>query len=256
MRHWLTIPAALAAGLVMGGTGAESETLDQIHSVRGSVIAAAAQSQKRIDKMSDQAQELLHKYRTVIQEVESLKVYNTQLEKLITAQQEEKIRLQEEIDGVTEVERGIVPLMLRMVEMIERVVEADVPFLLEERRARVARLRELLNRSDVTVAEKYRLIIEAYSIENNFGHTIEAYTDSIEINGETREVDFLRIGRVLLLYQTSDGDYTGAWNQSTGSWEEVSSSYAGAVRQGLRIARKQAPPDLLLLPTQAAEVLQ
>ena len=89
-------------------------------------------------------------------------------------------------------------------------VDLDVPFLLEERKERVAKLNELMERDDVTVAEKFRKVTEAYQIEMDYGSTIEPYKDTVNIDGGTREVDFLRVGRVSLIYQSQDGQVSGA----------------------------------------------
>ncbi len=256
MRLWtpVSLVAGVAAtGLILGGTGAAADALDQIFQVRGATHAAAKTSQQRIDKIADQTQDLLQQYRSETSQVDSLRVYNEQLQKLVTSQKNELTKLQTEIDGVTEIEREIFPLMQRMVDMLDRVIAADVPFLLGEREKRVAKLRDLLNRSDVTVAEKYRLIIEAYTIENNFGHTIEAYQDSISQNGQDRDVDFLRIGRSALYYQTRDGLESAAWDRSAGAWQILDTSYATPIKKALKVARKQSPPDLLLLPFQGSE---
>ena len=71
--------------------------------------------------------------------------------------------------------------------------------------------------------------------------------------GAGRAVDFLRIGRVALLYQTLDGSEVGAWNQSDRAWQTLDSGDKPAIRQGLRIAQKQVAPDLLRLPIPAAQ---
>ena len=55
------------------------------------------------------------------------------------------------------------------------------------------------------------------------------------------------------IYQTLDGSEAGVWNQQTRSWEPLAASYRTAIRQGLRIARKQAAPDMIRLPLPAAE---
>ena len=110
-----------------------------------------------------------------------------------------------------------------------------------------------MDRADVTNAEKYRRILEAFQIENEYGRTIEAYRGSLDRGGESLPVDFLRVGRVALVYQTLDASELGAWDQAAGQWQPLDRSYRGALRKGLRIARKQAAPDLLRLPVAAAE---
>ncbi len=240
---------AVCGGLLASSAGAQS--IDGVLEVAQAAQREGAASQERVDRLADQTRSLLAQYRGEMQQVDSLSVYNEQLEKLVQSQRDEIVQTKTEIDEVTTVEREIMPLMSRMIDTLGAFVEADLPFLLEERRARVERLRELLLRSDVTVAEKYRRLMEAWQIENDFGHTIEAYSDEIELDGETRKVDFLRLGRAALFYQTLDGDRSGAWDGS--AFAPIDGGYNADIKRGLKIARKQAPPSLLLLPIAAAE---
>jgi hypothetical protein len=114
-------------------------------------------------------------------------------------------------------------------------------------------LKDMFVRADVTNAEKYRRILEAYQIENDYGNTIEAYRSDLELNGTVTEVDFLRLGRVAIYYQRLDGSESGFWNKTNKRWESLPLSYSNSIRNGLRIARKEAAPDLLILPVPAAE---
>lgn len=118
---------------------------------------------------------------------------------------------------------------------------------------RVSALHEIMERADVTDAERYRRIMEAYQIETDFGRSIEAYRADLELGGVTRSVDFLRFGRISLLYQTQDGSETGVWDEDAEQWVVLPNDYRTPVRQGLRIARKQVAPDMLQLPIPAAE---
>jgi hypothetical protein len=139
---------------------------------------------------------------------------------------------------------------------LKRFLEADLPFLLPERRKRVAFLETLLERSDVTVAEKFRRVLEAFEIENDYGRTVESYRDSLELGGATREVDFLRIGRVALLYLSVDGSLYGEWNREQKTWSPLPGGYRSQIREGIRIAQRQVAPNLLLLPVSAPEAAQ
>jgi len=208
----------------------------------------SAALQKQIDEISDATDDLVAKYRTALKQIDSIGVYNGQLRGLISSQEEELTSLQEQLDRVEEVGRSVTPLMLRMIDALEATVNLDLPFLLDERTADVAALRTLMTKASVSTSEKYRMIMETYQNENEYGRTIEAYRANLEIDGGVVKVDFLRFGRIALVYQTLDGREAGVWNQQTHSWDKLDPSYRTAIREGLRIARKQSAPDLIRLP--------
>ena len=213
---------------------------------------AAAQSQKKVDKLDDQKADLLSRYRTVQQQLGALKEYNEQVAKLVAAQNAQADKIQEQIDNATFVSRGVTPMMGRMIDALSDFVKLDIPFLIEERTERVKKLRTLMDRPNVTEAEKYRLITEAYQIENEYGRTIEAYQGQLKDNdGQERDVEFLRVGRVALVYRTFDGEQIGAWDQNSRAWVDLPAQYTKSVRDGFRIARKQAAPNLFRVPIPA-----
>ena len=213
-------------------------------------------SQEKITDLSVQTQELLGEYRLVLQQIDRLIAYNDYVERLITDQEEQIVDINRQLQNFALIERGIVPLMLESIETLDRFIDLDVPFLLEERKDRVNRLRVIMNESDITVSEKFRQIMDAYQIETSFGSDIEAYTGFLEINGESRQADFLRIGRTSLTYQTPDQKETGFWNKQTQQWEDLPRKYTDYVKEGLRIAKKQITPDLIQLPVEAPKVMQ
>ena len=213
-------------------------------------------SQEKITDLSIETQELLGEYRLVLQQIDRLIAYNDYVERLITDQEEQIIDINRQLQEFALIERGIVPLMLESIETLDRFIDLDVPFLLEERKDRVNRLRVIMNESDITVSEKFRQIMDAYQIETSFGSDIEAYTGFLEIDGENRQVDFLRIGRTSLTYQTPDQNQTGFWNKQTQDWEDLPRKYTDHVKEGLRIAKKQITPDLIQLPVEAPKVMQ
>ncbi|MEM7016441.1 MAG: DUF3450 domain-containing protein [Pseudomonadota bacterium] len=247
------LPTVVSAGLLTLGIGisVSASDLNTIFGVTDSRAKANKASQAKIDELNEEARDLLAEYKTVMKEVEGLRVYNRQQEKQIADQNKQIAKLDESIDRVESIERQITPLMLKMVEALKQFVELDVPFRMEERRDRIAFLDEVMGRSDVTVAEKFRQVFEAYKLENEFGRTIEAYKDTLEIGGGKREVDILKIGRVALLYQSADGQLTGAWNQEARQWEELGVVYRSQVRDGLQIAKNTKSPDLLMMPIAA-----
>ncbi len=247
--------AMAAAFVAMGSSTAVAVDLDQLVAQRMAVNDEGAKSQVRIDKLNDDTDRLIAEYRVVIQRIDALRVYNQQVSDLIGSQEEEMASLRSQIDDVELVGREVTPLMLGMIDSIENFVDLDVPFLPEERAERMADLHDVMVRADVTDAERYRRIVEAYQIENEFGRTIEAYQGELDLDGKTRQVDYLRVGRVGFYYQTLDGSETGVWDHKQQAWVDASKATSG-VRLGIRMANKQTAPDLLRLPLPAAEAAQ
>lgn len=227
------------------------EILDDSLFVQSSSDLNSKGSQAVVSDLSDETQDLLGQYRLVLQQIDRLIAYNDYVERLIVDQEAQIKDIREQLDQFALIERGIVPLMLDSIDTLDKFIDLDVPFLLEERKARVARLRTIMNLSDVTVSEKYRQIMDAYQIETTYGRDIEAYTGLLEIGGVSRQVDFLRIGRTSLTYQTPDQEETGFWNKQDKQWEKLPNKYQNYVTQGLRVARKQVTPNLLELPIEA-----
>ncbi len=220
-----------------------------------STVSASVKSQQKINRVHDKTQQMLNRYRAALHQTKSLKIYNQYLQDMLKSQQQEMQSLEEQLKNIDTTQQEIVPLILSMLQSLEQFVALDMPFLPEERRQRIKRLKAMVQRADVTNAEKYRRILEAFQIENDYGKTIEAYRGDLNMNGVTRSVDYLRLGRVALYYQLLDGSETGFWNKEQKQWQ-VLNDYRSAVTKGLRIARKQMAPDLLTLPVPAAEAAQ
>jgi hypothetical protein len=215
--------------------------------------AASAEVQQRINELDDQTREMLNEYRLTMSQVADLEAYNQQLERLVATQNVELADYERQFEEIETTKRQILPLIIRMLEVLEEFVAIDMPFLPEERNLRIEELNKLMERPDVLTSEKYRRVTEAYQIELDYGHTIEAYEGEIEVDGEPRTVAFLRYGRLGLYYMTLDGLTIGHWNQEQDRWVELDDEYRSSLDRALRIARKQLPPDLTRLPVPAPE---
>ena len=246
----MAVTAVTAISLPLAGL---AQSLDQIMNAQKGRTRLAQESQERIDAVVKQTRTLEEQYKAALKEIDGLKVYNTLLSLQVDNQKLKKEELRKSIDQVEVINRQIVPIMTQMIEGLEQFVALDVPFLLEERETRVFKLKELMERDDVTVAEKFRKVTEAYQIENDYGRTIESYKDTIEIDGGTREVDFLRVGRISLIYQSQDGQVSGAWDSGSRTWQALGNESRNQIKFGLQIATKQKAPDLVLLPVPAPE---
>ena len=251
-RTYALVLSAMAVMLLL--PGASAQVLEATVKTENGINKAASTSQKRVTKLAQQTTDLLAEYRAVVRETESLKIYNDNLEKVVMDQRAEVVSINQQLNGLEETNRGIVPLMLEMIDMLDKIVENDMPFRLEERRARVIRLRDMMDQADVTASEKYRRVMEAYQGELEYGRTTEAYSEALPSTGQT--VDFLHVGRTLLIYQSSDQVTTGWFNPTTRQYEDLPDRYRAEVKEGMAIARNEKAPNLVMLPVPGPEAAQ
>ncbi|RDH83634.1 MAG: hypothetical protein DIZ78_14115 [endosymbiont of Escarpia spicata] len=219
-------------------------------------VSEAIDSQKRVEQLDDESRNLLENYRQVTAELERLEQYNEHRQRFIASQDEELHRLAEQLLSIDNTRREIEPLMGRMLEVLDRFVELDTPFLPDERAKRIAQLQDLEGQSDTTLPERYRRLLEAYQVETEYGRTIESYRGKLELDGEPRLVTFLRLGRVALYYLTLDGKAAGIWNRALTRWEPLGLEHNLKIDRALQIAEKRLPPDLMPLPLSVPERMQ
>jgi len=227
--------------------------LDKVVDSSKQINESAIKSQDKIDKIADAMQSRLQQFKTLNKEIDGLEVYNQQITKQIENQLTEMADINASMDQVSVIERQITPLMLRMIAGLEQFIQLDVPFLMQERTDRINKLKLMMDKADVASSEKFRRVLEAYQVEVDYGRTIEAYTALLTIDGMEREVDYLRIGRLDLIYLTRDGKQAGIWDKDALSFIALPDSNISQISKGLRIARKQLAPNMITLPVQAAE---
>jgi hypothetical protein len=247
---WAAWALAAACAVAPGAAAQEQKPLEPVMREQVATDDAAAASQERINELSDETRDLLLQYRQYLNETRNLEEYSKQLAVQVQSQVGEIEFVKQQLVEVENTARDVLPLMQKMLDTLDRFVEIDLPFQLDERRKRVAALRDAMNRADVTVSEKYRRILEAYQIEVDYGRTLEAYQGELGEGEQTRTVRFLRLGRVALMYQTLDGEETGYWDAQQKKWVQ-DDSYRSAVKHGFAVADKAIAPDLLTVPIPA-----
>lgn len=250
----VSIPSVLLLALFSSAlVSAQDKSLEPVVDAASTINQSAKTSQLKVEDIADSIQERVQQYKQISRQIDGLNVYTQQLQKQLDNQDIEKTELNASIDEVSVVERQITPLMLRMIDSLDAFVRLDVPFLPNERKDRVNNLRDLMDRADVDVSEKFRRVMEAYQIEADYGRNIEAYNGAMDVAGQEQDVEFLRVGRTAFIYRTRDGGTMGVWNQEQREWQPLDDSYGRDVQQALRIARKQLAPDLLMLPIFTAD---
>ena len=227
---------------------AYANSLSQVLSQGAAGTESARRSQKNIDKLSSDTAILLEKYQSATSEIEYLRPHNKQLAKQIEGQTMALTELKQAIDEVQAIERQLGPLLERMVDRLSNFIDVDKPFLLEERHQRIAYLRKTLNSHDQSISEKFRQVMDAYEIEIEYGNTLDAYNDTINIDEQNMDVNILKVGRLAVVFQTADELTSGYWNEDANKWSFLSGSYRRSIRQGIRLTRNQATTELILIP--------
>lgn len=193
------------------------------------------------------AQEAGSEYAEVMAEVDRYAQYNAHLERLIASQQEDIESLTQQIAGLDATAEQVQPLVEKMFAELEAFVANDLPFLPEERTERIDTLRNLMQ-EEGALAEKFRRLLEAYTIEVEYGRSMQAYPG--ELDG--RKVQFVHLGRVSLMYRTTDGEETGYWDRNTKSWV-VDPRYTRAVEEAIQMSQEALAPDVITVPVPAPE---
>jgi seryl-tRNA synthetase len=223
-----------------GSQAADPEKVKTVINEQVKTEQAAVASQKKIEQMDDAAGKAVSEYRQAVAEAASLKAYNEQIATQVKSQTDQIGDMTKQLEEISTTSREVLPLMDKMLDTLVKFVALDVPFLQDERKNRIAQLQLTMGRADVSTSEKYRRLVEAYQIEVEYGRTVEVYQGKVD----DKTVEFMRVGRVSLMYSTLDGKETGYWD-ATAKKFVVDNDYREAMKKGLKVAKKQAAPDFL-----------
>ena len=233
------------------------DTLEEAIDLTVSGQQAATASQQTVERLDDESRQMLEEYRQLVQQLQRTTQANNDLQSKVEQQAAEISRITRELDDIEHVRSDIDPLMQKMLTTLGQLIELDTPFLAEERQTRQAALEEAFSKRSGDIAERFRQLLEAYQIEADYGRNIEAYQGQMpQQDGSRKMVDFLRLGRVALFYQTLDGRAGGVWDNQKRVWHSLEPSHMAGISQAIRIARKQLPPDLMVLPLLIPEEVQ
>lgn len=228
---------------------AYANTLDDAKAIQNKTNAASASSQRAVDKSSAAAMELQSEIEQLNEEVKNLSVYRDHLASLVVSQDSEITSLQEQIVEINQTRQGIVPLMYQMIDGLQTNLSEDKPIRLTAREDRIEKLKALMPRADVSDAEKYRRILDAYQIEMDYGSKLGVYQDTIQLaENDAVKADILYLGRVSLIARNLNATQYWSWDQTQKQWSAVSGSNKADLDTAYNLANQQIAPTLLTLP--------
>ena len=247
----ISLPVLIAFSVISLANEVVEVNMESVLEVGRDNQQLSATSQDKIDATERQTDKIVNEYKVVSKQVEGLKLYNAQKRIQIQAQLDLMDKLDEQLVQVVVMQRQIPPLAGKMLDSLETFIKLDTPFRAEERRARVDLVRSSMSKPKVTASEQVRQVLEAYNIEAEYGRKIDTYEDKL---ADGTVVNILVIGRIGMFYQTKDERTSGRWDNEVGEWVELPGSYRKPIRDGIRMAKKLAPVDMLLMPIIKGEV--
>jgi hypothetical protein len=212
------------------------------------MISEGQISQHLIDKTIEHTNTLDSEFKSLSSSLEQININLSHQQQVHRQQEQQLLSLEDQLATVSNTEDAIVPLILEMIDWLDSHINTDLPFHLEERRKRIETLKKNVLSPTLPLADIYRSVLEAYQIESEFGYNIESYHQTIELDTQLIESQILRIGRVGLYYLTLDALHGGFWDQKTKQWLAAEGEILKEIQQGILIAKKQLPHDLLTLP--------
>jgi len=226
-----------------------ANSLDKAQAIQNKTHNASASSQKTINKSAESTLALKAEIEQLQEEVKNLEIYHDHLAALVESQNKEAQSFDDQIDQIKYTRQGVVPLMYQMIDGLQTLVESDMPIKLEQRQERVEKLKTMMTRADVSDAEKYRRILEAYQIEMDYGTKLGIYQGRMALsNTQSIEADILHLGRVSLVARNLSGDRYWAWNQVSQQWQPLEESLKSELDKAYDIASQQIAPSLITLP--------
>lgn len=239
-----TTLAASAAALVVAG--AAHAQLDRALEVARQSTQDGARTQEQINNLADAADNAEREYLAVREQIESQRVFIAQQNVFLRSQENELAGLQSQLERVGNIEVDLAPMMLEMFNALEDFIGSDLPFRMDQRTQRLDNIRDVLGQANVSPAEKYRLLLNAFEIESAYGRSLNSYSEEVMVDGVPQEANILQIGRVAMI--RSVGGDLAIMTHDNQTWRPVPSSMANNVQRAFRIANEVTTPEVFEAP--------
>jgi len=240
------ILAASIAGLALPGMA--QTQLSRAIDTGEQATRRASQVQQQINQLDDQRSDMVGEFRTLLQRKTAAELYARQQAAAVESQERELETLQDQLNRVDEITSQTVPMLEQLIDDLDMFIDADLPFKLQERKARIERLRSYLTDPAISVTERYRQIMDAYIDEMEVGRKTDTWSEEVSIDGEPVMVDMVLFGRVALVYMDPSGRYAKRYDRATKSWIDLEGKYKPEIEKAIRIIQGKRTQDVMYVP--------
>lgn len=240
--------AILAATFIGLSAPAVAQGLDRAIATGEQATRRAEQVQQQINQLDDERSDMVGEFRTLLQRKTAAELYARQQAAAVESQEREIASLTDQLTRVDEITSQTVPMLETLIDDLEAFINADLPFRLEERQDRIARLRDYLSDPQISVTERYRQIMDAYTAEMEVGRKTDTWKETITVDDKEVTVDMVLFGRVALVYMDPTGKYAKRYDRETSSWVDLEGKYKPEIEKAIRIIQGKRTQDVMYVP--------
>ncbi len=233
--------------LALAASGSNANTLEHAQDIQKKTNDSSISSQKRVDRSADRTLELQAEIEQIRLEIKNLTVYRNHLSSLVKSQNNEMDSLEQQIEEVKTTRQRVVPLMYDMIDGLRQIVASGPPIKLNIRQKRIAKLDSMMSRADISDAEKYRRILDAYQIELDYGTLLEVYQGEIKVGLENIQADIFHLGRISIVARSINKMKYWSWDGNSGSWVEMDDSLNSEIDKAFNLV-EQKSTSMVTLP--------
>ncbi len=251
-RKWMKCAVIVSLLILPAWTGsgalAQVSVPKDIEAPVGNAVDTRQATQETREKWDAQRQALAEEYDRLKEENEQLAFANANLTQKRGDLEKSIQDLTREKEEAQRIRTELAPFLKELLNRLKSLVTSDIPFLSRERNDRLARLEVILDDPDITIAEKYRKMMEALFVEAEYGNTVEVYREKIVVDGAEVLADIFRMGRVALFFLALDRENAGIFDVAANQWHTLDKTRVPAIEAVVEMAAKHRPMEVVALP--------
>lgn len=240
-------------GLSFSGALAQSESTGSVspqdlqQNVTNS-ITRNQQAQSEIDRALERGASAMDELKAKKDDLRWTEYQITKYKQYIEGQKARITELERQKLAMNEIQRALEPYLDETYDQLTELINNDLPFMRDERLARLENLREDLHDHRLGLADKTSRLLDVLRVETSYALTLNTENVVLELPDGPVNVRLFSVGRIALYYQTDDGSQSGWYDKAAGEWRAMNGKEGKELAQALNIVDKRTVPALVVLP--------
>ena len=241
--------ASLLAGFSLGAVLlAVAEEGKSLSDTVAKTVATQQETQKKQEAWAEEKSDYAARYRAAKAQVAYLEKSKAFEEKEVASLDAGIAELDRRMIESARLKDNLEDSLNVVIDRLDSWVKQDIPFLVEERQARLASVREAIAKPEATGAEKLRRVLEALPVEANYGNTVDVSQERIKVGNDEVSADVIRIGRVSVYWRSPDGRRVGEFDRAAKQWVELDGKYVNTINDVRDMVLRLRSTKVIMLP--------